>query len=103
MTATLTQQAGKSKSILEVLEFCKELDLPARVVGRWVWIKFVEKPTAEIRASLKAMGFRWSHRRQQWANNCGRPTKPAMNYRPWDKYSTIGLDDYLASRRAVAV
>jgi len=95
---------SESKSIIEVLEFCKELDLPARVVGRWVWIKFTEKPSKEIRTALKAMGFRWSHRRQQWANRCQcPPTKPARNYRPWDKYETTLLEDYVNAGLGVAL
>lgn len=95
---------SESKSIIEVLEFCKELNLPARVVGKWVWIDFPTKPSAEIRASLKAMGFRWSHRRQQWANSCkAGASKPARGYRPWDKYATTLLDDYVNARLAVPV
>lgn len=94
--ANLTENKSESKSIIEVLEFCKELDLPARVVGRWVWIKFAVKPSAEIRQSLKEMGFRWSRRREQWANNCGHPTKPARSYKPWEKYQTVSLDDACA-------
>ncbi|GAG51344.1 unnamed protein product, partial [marine sediment metagenome] len=27
---------------------------------------------------------------------CGRPTKPAHNYKPWDKYQTISIDEALA-------
>ncbi len=91
-------QENKSKSksnhsIIEVLEFCKEQNLPARVVGKWVWIKFESKPNAAIRQSPKDMGFRWSRRRGQWSHNCGRPTKPAPNYKPWDKYQTISIDE----------
>ena len=102
--STVTEHTKKSKSILEVLEFCQELNLPARVVGKWVWIQFTEKPAADVRQSLKDFGFRWSHRRQQWSHNCGnRCTKPARGYRPWDKYQTTLLDDYMASRTAVAI
>lgn len=90
---TITEKQVKSKSILEVLEFCKANDLPARVVGRWVWIQFDSKPSAEIRISLKAIGFRWSPRRSQWAHNCGHSARPARNYRPWDKYRTVSLDE----------
>ena len=56
---TVTRQSKTSKSnhsIVEVLEFCKSRNLPARVVGRWVWIKFESKPSAEIRQALKAFG-----------------------------------------------
>ena len=93
-----TLQRGKeqSKSILEVLEFCKARDLPARVVGKWVWIEFESKPGADVRQSLKDIGFHWSHRRQQWSHSCGHPTKPALSYRPWDKYQTISLDEAYA-------
>ena len=103
--STVTEQANKvkSKSILEVLEFCQELKLPARVVGKWVWIQFESKPSAEIRQSLKAMGFRWSRRREQWANNCGHPTKPARGYRPWDKYKTTMLEDYVNAGLGVSI
>ena len=96
METTVTQNKSKSKSIIEVLEYCKEQNLPARVVGRWVWIKFESKPNAEIRQGLKDMGFRWSRRRQQWAHNCGRPTKPALSYKPWDKYQTVSIDEAYA-------
>jgi len=97
---TLTQHPNASKSnhsIIEVLEFCKVQNLPARVVGRWVWIEFDSKPSAEIRQALKDFGFRWSRRRGQWSHNCGRPTKPAHSYRPWDKYQTISLEEAFAN------
>ena len=68
---TVQKQVESSKSIIEVLEFCKVQALPARVVGKWVWIKFESKPSAEVRQSLKDFGFRWSRRRGQWAHNCG--------------------------------
>ena len=94
---TLSNHTKRSKSkehsIIEVLEFCKAKNLPARVVGRWVWVKFDSKPNAEIRQALKDFGFRWSKRRGQWSHNCGNPTKPARGYRPWDKYRTISLDE----------
>ena len=102
---TLTEQSNTSKSnhsIIEVLEFCKAQNLPARVVGRWVWIKFESKPSADIRQALKDNGFRWSKRRGQWANNCGLPTKPARSYRPWDKYQTTMLEDYVNTGLGVA-
>ena len=89
-------QSKSNHSILEVLEFCKAQALPARVVGRWVWIKFDSKPSTEIRQGLKDIGFRWSKRRGQWCHNCGLPTKPARNYRPWDKYQTFTMDEALS-------
>ena len=101
-----TEQSNSNHTIIEVLEFCKAQDLPARVVGRWVWIKFDSKPDADIRQTLKDFGFRWSKRRSQWAHNCGIGSRPAHGYRPWDKYQTIDMDDALAratARRAVAI
>jgi len=92
---TVTKQPPKSKSIIEVLQFCKERNLPARVVGRWVWIKFDSKPAADVRQALKDIGFRWSKRRGQWAHNCGHQAGPALNYKPWDKYETTMLEDYV--------
>ncbi len=102
---TVKEKQASVKSnhgILEVLEFCKELSLPARVVGKWVWIQFESKPDAEVRQSLKDMGFRWSRRRGQWAHNCGLTSKPARSYRPWDKYQTESLEA-VYSRLAVNV
>ena len=94
---------SKEHSIIEVLEFCKAQNLPARVVGKWVWILFSEKPSTEVRQSLKAMGFRWSRRRGQWANRCQcPPTKPARGYRPWDKYETTLMEDYVNAGLGVA-
>ena len=93
-TVTEHPKASKSnQSIIEVLEFCKSQSLPARVVGKWVWIEFESKPDAEIRQAVKDFGFRWSRRRGQWAHNCGHTSKPARSYRPWDKYRTISLDE----------
>ena len=91
----LTEQTEKSKTIFEVLEFCQTEKLPARIVGKWVWIKFDSKPDANVRQALKDIGFRWVNRRQQWAHNCGHVSKPAMSYRPWDKYKTTTLEDYV--------
>jgi hypothetical protein len=93
---TLSNQSQRIKSnhsIIEVLEFCKAQNLPARVVGKWVWVKFESKPSAEIRQALKDFGFRWSQRRGQWSHSCGYSSRPARSYRPWDKYQTISLDE----------
>lgn len=90
-----TKQGKSNRSIIEVLEYCKVQALPARVVGKWVWVEFESKSSAEIRQGLKDMGFRWSRRRGQWAHNCGNSSRPARSYRPWDKYQTTMLEDYV--------
>ena len=92
----LSEQSEKSKpnhSLTEVLEFCQTHDLPARVVGKWVWVKFDSKPPEVTRQLLKDFGFRWSRRRGQWSHNCGTPTKPAHSYKPWDKYRTVSIEE----------
>jgi hypothetical protein len=90
---TVNESTSKSNYIIEVLEYCKAQNLPARVVGKWVWVEFESKPSAEIRQGLKDMGFRWSRRRGQWAHNCGNSSRPARSYHPWDKYQTISADE----------
>ncbi len=101
--ATLTKDKSESKSILEVLEFCKAQALPARVVGRWVWIRFESKPSTEIRQALKDFGFRWSRRRGQWSHSCGHSSLPAHSYKPWDRYETTLLEDYVNAGLGVSV
>ena len=91
--STVKENTSESKSIIEVLEYCKVQALPARVVGKWVWIEFDSKPSTEIRQGLKDMGFRWSRRRGQWSHSCGNSSRPARSYRPWDKYQTISADE----------
>ena len=34
--------------------------------GSWTWVKFPSKPSEEIRAKLKSMGFRFSRKRVAW-------------------------------------
>ncbi len=99
---TVQENKSESKSIIiEVLAFCKVHALPARVVGRWIWLKFDSKPSAEVRQSLKDFGFHWSRRRGQWCHNCGISSRPALNYRPWDRYETTSIKDYEVSHAAI--
>ncbi|MCK5581804.1 MAG: hypothetical protein KAJ18_11095 [Candidatus Omnitrophica bacterium] len=98
---TVSKHTEKGKqTIIEVLSFCQNHDFPARVVGKWVWIEFDSKPNTETRQALKDFGFRWSRRRGQWSHSCGHSSRPAHNYRPWDKYQTTSMADVL---KAVAV
>ncbi len=89
----------QTHSIIEVLQFCRENQLPARVVGRWVWLKFPSKPKSHILESLKEIGFRWSKRRGQWAHNCNHPSLPAKDYAPWDRYPTKSLEEAFPTSR----
>jgi len=82
----------KPHNMIEVIEFCKTHHLPADIVGRWVWVKFEEKPSTETRTLLKDYGFRWSKRRGEWAHNCGHPTKPGHCI-PREKYTVQHIED----------
>jgi hypothetical protein len=74
--------------ITDVIEFCKRHSFPADIVGRWVWIRFAEKPDPETRKSLKAAGFRWVQIRGQWAHNCGYHSRRGKGNPRW-KYGSI--------------
>ena len=89
----------KTHNLIEVLQFCREHKLPARVVGKWVWIKYPAKPKPSTLELLKEIGFRWSPRRRQWAHNCGHPSQPAENYAPWDRYKTQTLEEAFPTSR----
>jgi hypothetical protein len=80
----------------EVLLFCHENNLPARVVGQWVWIKYPAKPKQSMLEKLEEFGFHWSKRRKQWFNPCGLSSEPAIGYEPWDRYKTTSLRDALS-------
>ena len=98
-----TEQSKSNQSIIDVLDYCQKQELPARVVGKWVWIEFESKPSAEVRQGLKDMGFRWSKRRGQWAHNCGHSSRPARSYRPWDKYQTTTPESFVNAGMGVAI
>ncbi len=85
---------GRKRTLPEVILACQEQNIPAYVVGRWVWASFEDKPSAEIRTALKTIGFRWIKNREAWAHNCGYYTKQAKGYDPRDKYGTIPVDQY---------
>ena len=89
----------KLTNIVGVLQFCRENDLPARVVGRWVWIKFRSRPRPALREKLEQAGFRWSSRRKQYHHNCGHSSEPARDYEPWDRYPTRSLEEAFPTSR----
>lgn len=88
------EQLEKLTDIIEVLDFCVRHNLPAELVGRWVWLKFDQKPSKETRDKIKAVGFRWSRRRGKWAHNCGHPTTRS-NGDPFWKYGVVPVTDDL--------
>ena len=71
----MNKAEARTLSALAVLTALKE-QLPqvweqAEVVGKWVWIAFVNPPAAEVRSKLKELGFHWNHKRQAWQHPCG--------------------------------
>lgn len=50
----------KDSSAAAVVQWCQAKNLPAELVGRWVWVFFTSKPDAQTRDSLKESGFRFS-------------------------------------------
>ncbi len=59
-------------AVLALLEkHAPEVWRRAEVVGRWVWVTFDEKPCSAVRDTLRAIGFRWNHKRQCWLHPCG--------------------------------
>jgi len=87
-TTTYDPATDKPENLVEVIAWCKHRDLPADVVGRWVWLKFAEKPSKEVRDEVKAAGFRWCRNRGEWAHNCGHPSRRGSG-NPRYKYGEV--------------
>jgi len=75
-------------NVIEVCQFCKERQLNAELVGRWVWVLFDSKPDAETRKRMKDFGFRWVPSRGMWAHDCGYPSKRGKGH-PFHKYGHV--------------
>ena len=93
---------GRLYNLRDVIRACQDNNIPAYVVGRWVWASFTDRPSAEIRAFLKTSGFRWIDNRKAWAHNCGYRTKQAKGYDPRDKYGTIPVEQFPREEEASA-
>lgn len=81
-------------ALQDVIQFCKEKDLPADVVGRWVWLRFDAKPDEDTRTLLKGAGFRWVKTRGEWAHNCGHPSRRGTGEPRW-KYGSVPVRSVL--------
>jgi len=44
----------------------------AEVVGKWIWVRFRERPCGEHRQQLAQLGFHWNRERQAWQHPCGK-------------------------------
>jgi hypothetical protein len=84
---------GKPRNLIQVITFCKAHDLPAEVVGRWVWLEFESKPSQEIRDLLKGAGFRWVAKRGKWAHNCGHHCRHGAGD-PRAKYGAVPVGQF---------
>ena len=46
------------ETLRKVFEFCEKNDLPARVVGKWVWLSFEKAKPTRIPAGVLAVFYR---------------------------------------------
>jgi hypothetical protein len=74
----------------------------ARVVGQWVWVEFAEKPAADVRAVLKALGFHWNRDREAWQHPCGVFSARGTHDPRW-KYGAVSASALLGDDDAKAV
>lgn len=77
---------------IQALTQCPEVLAVAKVVGAWIWAEFAEKPSDEVRAFLKARGYRFNPKRKVWQNPCGIHSRKAP-YDPRDKYGVKAVAD----------
>jgi len=88
-----TNNTDRLKTQDQVVEFCKANRLQSYIVGRWVWLDaFDAPPPPELRAMLKAAGFRWIQKRGRWAHNCGLATRSNPKITPWHKYGAVLIE-----------
>jgi hypothetical protein len=69
----------------------------AEVVGKWVWIRFIDKQPSEVTMVLAEFGFHWNTTRQTWQHPCGTIANERANYDPRKRYgSYFAADQYSA-------
>ena len=86
----------KLKTLPDVIQFCKTHNLPADVVGKWIWLRFDSKPDVETLTLLKGAGFIWVKRRGEWAHNCGCPSGAGKGSPRW-KYGQVPVSSFADS------
>jgi len=87
-----TAHPEPSAGTLEIVQWCAAEKIPAELVGRWVWVRFTEKPAKEVTEKLKARGFRFVGKRQAWAHDCGHKSRRGKGD-PRDKYGAIDVEE----------
>lgn len=81
----------KLNNLPDVIAFCRQYGLPAYIVGRWVWLRFLEKPDKATRDFIKGAGFRWVKSRGEWAHSCGVPSRRGTHNPRW-KYGSVPVN-----------
>lgn len=56
--------ARKLAEAVIVAKSCNPQDV--ELCGAWVWVTFAGKPSADVRETLKAAGFRWAPKKEKW-------------------------------------
>jgi len=92
----------KATAVLERLR----ADLPevwslAEIVGRWVWVSFDSKPSAEVRVYLLELGFHFNRKRGCWQHACGAFCKHSPGD-PRFKYGAVSASALADEATAVA-
>ncbi len=67
-----TLKCSKTSSTAEVAAFCNGIQIPAAIVGTWIWIQFDAKPLKTTTALLKAAGFFYNIKRKMWQHKAGQ-------------------------------
>src|SRR4051812_4802197 len=89
-----TKEANRMNPASVVVERLPEEIKPfAFIVGRWVWVKFLQAPNSEWLAILKFEGFHWNDTRKVW-QHCGG-IKRRFNRRgnPLNQYSVVAVTE----------
>jgi hypothetical protein len=68
-------------------------DAVAEVVGKWVWIQFMEKQPSQVTSVLAELGFHWNRARQAWQHPCGQYRDTAARFDPRQKYGSYFAAD----------
>ena len=60
----------------------------AEIVGKWVWIQFLEKQPPTVTSVLAELGFHWNNKRQSWQHPCGEYRDKRGTVDPHQKYAS---------------
>lgn len=76
----------------------------ARIVGRWIWLEFPDKPSLDTRVFIRSIGFRWNSERAAWQHSCGHFTRRNRRIDPRQVYGAQRIEriygDYVTREQA---